>query len=180
MARPAATSFYDTMIYVCSLLELEAHADTLGPSRLVSLLAPEYQPPTPQGLAMEHHLRVEIDDISEPIPGHVLPATHHIEALIAFIHGWPVDGPMLFHCHAGVSRSMAAALIALCVHADGREAEAARHMRESAPHALPNRRMIALADELLGRDGRMVAAREAMGPAELCIYGPLVRMSLLP
>jgi len=52
-------------------------------------------------------------------------------------------------------------------------------MRKSAPHAWPNARMIALADEMLGCGGRLIAAREAMGPAQLTLAGPLVRLPLL-
>jgi hypothetical protein len=48
---------------------------------------------------------------------------------------------------------------------EGREAEAAQHMRRLVPHASPNRRIIALADRLLKRDGRLIAARAEMGPA---------------
>ncbi len=74
---------------------------------------------------------------------------------------------------------MAAALIALVIKAGGREMEAAYHVREAAPHAWPNQRIIALADEILGCKGRLVAAREAMGPAELTLPTPLARIPLL-
>jgi hypothetical protein len=36
--------------------------------------------------------------------------------------------------------------------------------------------MIALADHLLGRDGRLLAAHEAMGAAQPLDSGPLVRL----
>ena len=39
----------------------------------------------------------------------------------------------------------------------------ARAMRRAAPHAYPNRRIVALADDMLGRRGKMVDAVEAMG-----------------
>jgi predicted protein tyrosine phosphatase len=75
---------------------------------------------------------------------------------------------------------MAAALITLVVKAPGRELEAARLVRSAARHAWPNRRMIAVADELLGCGGRLIEAREAMGPADLLPLAPLVRLPLLP
>ena len=85
--------------------------------------------------------------------------------LIAFVRAWPhEEAPLLIHCMAGISRSMAAALIALVTKAGGREMEAAGQIRRAAPHAYPNRRMIALADGLLACEGRLVEAREAMGP----------------
>jgi len=86
---------------------------------------------------------------------------------------------MLIHCMAGISRSMAAALIALVTKAGGREKEAAEQIRRAAPHAYPNRRMVALADGLLRCEGRLVDAREAMGPPRLTFAGPLVELPLL-
>ena len=80
------------------------------------------------------------------------------------------------HCYAGVSRSMAGGLIALTLDAEGREEETARVLREAAPHALPNARIIALADRILDRQGRLVAARDSMGPATPVTEGPLVEL----
>jgi predicted protein tyrosine phosphatase len=167
------------MIYVCSLWEMEAHVRELSPGCLVSLVGPAEQPPTPARIPAERHLRIAVDDISEPLPGYIVPEEHHISSLIEFLRCWQGDRPVLMHCLAGISRSMAAALIALALETEGREAEVAQQMREIAPHAQPNRRMVALADGLLDRHGRLVAAREEMGPAELLLHGPLVRLPWL-
>lgn len=169
-----------SVIYVCNLIDMPGHVAALGPSGLVSLVAPDEQPPTPTHLAPERHLRVEIHDISEPLDGHVLPEARHVGQVIDFLRAWrEEEGPLLVHCVAGISRSMAAALIGLVVKAGGREMEAAARLRAAAPHAWPNRRMIALADEILGCAGRLIAAREAMGPAELTLPTPLARIPLL-
>lgn len=169
------------MIYVCNLIEMPKHAEALGVSHLVSLVSPDEQPPTPTMIAPERHHRVGIHDISEPLDGHVLPDPEHIAGLIDFVRSWsPEAAPILIHCVAGISRSMAAALITLALKAPGREVEAARHVRQAARHAYPNRRMIAVADELLGCEGRLIEAREAMGPADLLPLAPLVRLPLLP
>jgi predicted protein tyrosine phosphatase len=168
------------MIFVCNLHEMPAHVGLLRPSHLISLVTSDEQPPTPDEILIERHLRVEIDDISEPIPGAVLPERHHVDSLIAFMRVWEHDDdPLLIHCVAGISRSMASALIALVVKAGGRELEAAQTIRAAAPHAQPNRRIVALADEILGLEGRLIAARAAMGPAEPMTHGPLVRLPLL-
>jgi predicted protein tyrosine phosphatase len=168
------------MIYVCNLVEMPDHAEALKVSHLVSLVSPDELPQTPTCIALECHHRVGIHDISEPLDGHVLPAEEHVEGLIDFVRAWRHDeAPILIHCVAGISRSMAAALITLVIKAPGRELDAARHLRSAAPHAWPNRRMIEVADRLLGCEGRLVAAREAMGPADLQPFGPLVCVPLL-
>jgi predicted protein tyrosine phosphatase len=168
------------MIYVCNLHEMPGHCLAVGPSHLVSLVAPGELPPTPESIRVERHLRLEIHDITEALDGHVLPQAEHVAQVIEFMRAWShAEGPLLIHCFAGISRSMAAALIGLVVKAGGREQEAALLMRKSAPHAWPNARMIALADEMLGCGGRLIAAREAMGPAQLTLAGPLVRLPLL-
>jgi predicted protein tyrosine phosphatase len=168
------------MIFVCNLHEMPTHVGVLRPSHLISLVTSDEQPPTPDEILIERHLRVEIDDITEPMPGAVLPERHHVESLIAFMRVWQHDDdPLLIHCVAGISRSMASALIALVLKADGSEFEAAQSIRAAAPHAQPNRRIVALADEILGLGGRLIAAREAMGPAEPMTHGPLVRLPLL-
>jgi predicted protein tyrosine phosphatase len=45
-------------------------------------------------------------------------------------------------------------------------------MRQAAPHAYPNRRIVALADDMLGRRGRMVDAVEAMGTSSVLFGTP--------
>jgi predicted protein tyrosine phosphatase len=168
------------MIYVCNLQEMPGHCMALAPSHLVSLVAPGELPPTPDSILIERHLRLEVHDITEALDGHVLPQVEHVAQVVEFMRAWShAEGPLLIHCFAGISRSMAAALIGLVVKAGGREEEAAALMRRTAPHAWPNARMIALADEILGCEGRLIAAREAMGPADLTLIAPLVCLPLL-
>jgi len=94
----------------------------------------------------------------------VLPATEHVEALVAFARSWPRERPVVFHCWAGISRSTAAAFIAACALAPNRsEAEIALSLRAASPSATPNPLLVSLADDLLGRGGRMVDAVCAIG-----------------
>jgi predicted protein tyrosine phosphatase len=108
-------------------------------------------------------LRLVFDDIEQPVePGsaRVAPTREDIERLIAFCRC--VDGPTLVHCSAGVSRSGAAAYILACVIlGPGREAEALAHVIQIKPSVFPNRRMIWLADAILGRAGAMIRAYRA-------------------
>jgi predicted protein tyrosine phosphatase len=68
-------------------------------------------------------------------------------------------GKVLIHCEAGVSRSTAAALILYaCWLGPGRELEAMKRVLTQRPVAIPNRRMVGLADQLLKRGGRLLEA----------------------
>ena len=84
------------------------------PSHLVTLLSPGHMIDTPEGYAAENHLRLGINDIADPAAGIDPPAPAHITALLAFARGWNGERPMLLHCWAGISRSMASAFIILC------------------------------------------------------------------
>ena len=168
------------MIYVCNLHEMPSHVQALGPTHLVSLVAPGEMPPTPAGIELERHLRIEIHDISEPLDGHVLPEAEHLAEVIDFLRAWSHDdGALLVHCVAGISRSMAVALIALVIKAGGRELEAAQALRKAAPHAWPNTRIIALADQILGCRGAPGRGARGDGAGELTLPTPLVRLPLL-
>jgi predicted protein tyrosine phosphatase len=71
------------------------------------------------------------------------------------------NGKVLIHCEAGVSRSTAAALIIYaCWFGRGREHEAMERVIAQRPIAIPNRRMVELADSLLRLDGRLLEARD--------------------
>lgn len=164
------------MIYVCSLFEMARHSEALQPGYLVSIVQPEFQPETPPEVPPRRHLRVAVHDITEPYEGAVLPDDEHVRELVDYLIAWPGDEALLIHCFAGISRSTAAALITLSLHLD--EFEAARELRAAAPHAHPNPRIIALADRVLGREGRLVAAREAMGPGSMLCEGPLTTLPL--
>ena len=164
------------MIYVCSLAELPVLMVELRPTHIVSMLGDEPFPATPNGVGTDRHLKLRFHDITDPIPGYLAPQAVHLEALITFGTAWNKAGPLIIHCYAGVSRSTAAALTILCLYNQGREEEAVQVLRERAPHAQPNQRMIAIADRLLECNGRLVDAVNTIGLAECFGLGGLVEL----
>jgi predicted protein tyrosine phosphatase len=129
---------------------------------------------TPPSLRLQqgHHLHLTLHDIDEPADGFIAPEAHHIESLVAFARAWPQDSPLLIHCFAGISRSTAAAFTAMCaLNGDGDEHRLAQELRAQSPQATPNRRMVALADDLLNRRGRMVDSVAAIGRGEEAMEG---------
>ena len=153
------------MIHVCAWRAVDTHVRTVSATHVVSLLGVEGRPDTPGGIAPERHLDIEVDDIANPAAGYIAPGEAHIARLIDFARDWDRSGPMIVHCYAGVSRSTAAALTVMCLYNEGREYEAARLLRDRAPHAQPNRRLVLLADRYLGLDGRLIDAVAGMGSA---------------
>lgn len=149
---------------VCGLAEVERLIARRTPSHLVSLLDPSTMIDTPAGLSPDRHLRLAVNDIVEPLEGMVLPDEAAVGRLLEFGRAWDEAAPILIHCWAGISRSTASAFILACERSPGMdEARIARAMRQTAPHAYPNRRIVALADDMLNRRGRMVDAVDAMG-----------------
>ena len=159
-------------LLVTPLSSLAGALDVHRPSHLVSLLSPEHMIETPQGFAASMHLRLGVNDIVDPAAGTAPPARKHIDELLAFSRGWDAQRPLLIHCWAGISRSMASAFTILCDRlGPGQEMEIARAMRRRAPHAQPNRLLVSHADDALGRGGAMIAALSAMGPPLLVEEG---------
>ena len=151
-------------LIVCPLADLPMVVETRHPSRVLTLLDPELEMAPPKGLPAEAWLRLSLHDIHAPTPGMIAPTHQDIERLLAFAEAWDDEAPMVVHCHAGISRSTAAAYAIACARSPRVAEETIAHrLREASPQAYPNRRIVALADQVLGRGGAMVAGVEAMG-----------------
>jgi len=143
-----------------------------APSHLITLLSPSEMIETPEGFPPTRHLRIETHDIAAAQEGLVLPTAEMMERVLEFAQGWDARAPMLVHCWAGISRSTASAFAIACErNPQADEHVIAQALRRSAPHAYPNRRLVALADDILGRRGRMVEAVEAMGDNNFAMEG---------
>jgi len=152
------------MIIVGPLSRVQPLVDEHGVRHVVTLLAPDTPSERPHGVAPDNHLKLHFHDIVAPIDGHTPPSVKDAERLIGFFESWDRADPMLIHCWAGISRSTAAAYTALCLLRPEADEEAlARELRAASPSATPNKLIVSLADDILGRDGRMVKAIAGIG-----------------
>lgn len=160
-------------LIVCGLADVEPLIAARRPSHMITLLDPASMIETPRGLAPDRHLRLGVNDISEPMEDMILPDPGVVRKILDFGATWDERDPMLIHCWAGISRSTATAFTLACERSPSADERAiALALRRAAPHAAPNRRIVALADQMLGRRGRMVAALDAMGDYDLAAPGP--------
>ena len=152
------------MIIVCPLNKVQDLVTAHDVGHVVTLLAPDTPHESPRGVPRDRHLRLYFHDIVQDMAGHTPPKAADAERLIAFLEAWDRQQPMLIHCWAGISRSTAAAFTALCLYRpQADEEEIAFELREASPSATPNRLIVSLADQVMGRGGRMVRAVERIG-----------------
>ena len=132
-------------------------------THFVSLIDPDevntfLQPPhhTRQRLQLVFH---DLDDIEMTLPRYAkysAPTESHVLSLVDFGKQMaPLDDwGLLTHCEAGISRSTAAA-ITLLVSAGYAPQVAFGLVRKACPQMLPNRRILRIADTLLGTGGKL-------------------------
>ena len=148
-------------VTICGIDELGFHCEA-GVSHVLSILDPGS--PEPEAFAaFDPHRRIELrfHDVIEPGSGWVAPESRDIEQLLAFGRDLTEarGTHLLVHCHAGVSRSTAAATLILAQTRPDRSAdEALLTVVRQRPRAWPNLRILELGDALLGRRGQIVHA----------------------
>ncbi len=132
---------------------------------------------------VEHQLVLHFDDTETPTDDDLLgqarlamrkraagqfgirmnpPTRADVDAIIAFARQTQsVNGTLLCHCHASVSRSPAVALICLTTwRGPGSELDCTADIRRARPAAVPHVGLIRMADEALGRGGALLRALE--------------------
>jgi len=151
-------------ITICGIDELPDHG-AAGVTHIVSILDPEW--PEPAAFArFDPHRRIDLrfHDVIDPMPGWVMPHQRDIERLLEFgreLGAAPAaaETHLLVHCHAGVSRSTAAAVLIMAQECPDRPVAAAlAAVLAIRPRAWPNLRLLELGDALLGRNGEIIAA----------------------
>ena len=167
------------MIHVCALTHLHQIVEESGARHVVSLIKDVDRLKRPDSILPPNHLVLSMDDIAEPLDGYVPPGDEHVTRLIAFVRTWDRIRPLVVHCFAGISRSTAGAYVAACTLNPVRsELAIARELRRLSVTASPNPRIVAIADRLLGRSGRMVDAIGAIGSGQVAYEALPFRLDL--
>ena len=159
------STFAPFRLTICGIPELDEHC-AAGVTHVLSILDPDTpDPPAFAAFAPHRRLALRFHDVIELLPARLPPARADVERLLAFGHELS-DTPgshLLIHCHAGVSRSTASAALIL---AQARPDRSARDTLDAVaqlrPRAWPNLRMLEFGDDLLGRNGEIVAAVAAI------------------
>ncbi|WP_182417213.1 tyrosine phosphatase family protein [Bartonella sp. HY038] len=143
------------------------------PSHMITLLSPNAVILRDKTIAPENHHIFFFNDINEPRPNLIAPQMQDVVAIIDAARNWHLSqgtysgtalSPLLIHCQMGISRSTAAAYIIACALNESIDEEClAISLRQLSPSATPNARLIALADEFLNREGKMVSAIKRIG-----------------
>lgn len=129
-------------------------------THIISLVGPElidsyFKPHTPIG--KNHFIRF-FHDISNDEPGLVKPTIQDVLDILNFSKKFDENTNLLVHCHAGISRSTAAAIGIMVQHGKSPE-EAVQAIAEDRPEMWPNSLLIHYFDECLVQVGTL---REAV------------------
>ena len=151
-------------VTICGIDELECHCAG-GITHVLSILDPGWpEPELLNRFSVDRRLRLRFHDVIESRPGWIAPERWDVDLLLAFSRDIaPLRGiHLLVHCHAGVSRSTAAATLVIAqARPDRSGEEILQEVVRLRPRAWPNLRILELGDEILGRGGEIVEAARA-------------------
>ena len=152
-------------VTICGIDELGFHWEA-GVTHVLSILDPGWPEPAALG-AFDAHRRLELrfHDVIEAGPGWIAPERLDVEQLLSFGRDLTEarGTHLLVHCHAGVSRSTAAATLILAQARPDRPAEKVlQAVVLQRAQAWPNLRILELGDALLDRRGEIVDAARAI------------------
>jgi len=142
------------------------HAHLKGPfDHIISIVDDEYTDPPGGRFCWEEYqarkLRLAFRDTEYDCWGGTAPRRRQVEQIIAFADG--LDGRVLIHCAAGLSRSPGAALVLLAtLMLPGEEEAAVAHLLAIKRGMKPHRSLVYYADDILGRSGDLIEAYNAV------------------
>jgi predicted protein tyrosine phosphatase len=152
-------------ISICGIPELGEHS-AAGVTHVVSILGPNSPDPLELAAFAPHRrLILRFHDVIEPQPEQIAPTREDVERLLVFGRevGETPEAHLLVHCHAGVSRSTAAAaLILMQANPEWSARAALDAVAALRPRAWPNLLILEIGDALLGRNGEIAAAAGAI------------------
>ena len=160
-----STSRAASRITICGIPELGEHS-AAGVTHVLSILGPS-SPDPPEFAAFAPHRRLilRFHDVIEPRPDQIAPTRDDVERLLVFGRevGETPEAHLLVHCHAGVSRSTAAAaLILMQANPEWPASAALDAVAAIRPAPGPTLLILEFGDALLGRNGEIVAAAGAI------------------
>jgi len=149
-------------ITICGIAELGEHCEA-GVTHVLSILDPGWPDPEAFGDFPPHRREaLRFNDVIAPGPEAIAPNEDHVAELLAFGRDVEVAGNLahlLLHCHAGVSRSTAAAVLLLAQEDPTLPPEAVfDEIARIRPRAWPNLRLLELGESALGRRGEITGA----------------------
>jgi predicted protein tyrosine phosphatase len=150
---------YTFALTICGIAELDAYCNNKV-THVLSIADPDWIETDVIGaFAPDRRLALRFHDIIEPGAERLAPGRDDIVRLLAFGRGLMPGDHLLVHCHAGVSRSTAAAALILAQAEPARPAcDVLEQVTELRPRAWPNLRMLELGDALLCRGGEIPTA----------------------
>ena len=151
-------------IITCGLADIQNCVDKYNPDKMLTIINKNFEPETPLGMDKNRHLKMLIDDISEPRDGFILPEKHHAQELLDFTDDWDKNKPILIHCHMGISRSTATSLGVAGKFAPENIELIIENLKEIAPHASPNKIMMKHYDEILDLNNRLYGSVQYFNP----------------
>ena len=155
---------------VCAVGNLDEFSHR-GVTHILSICAPKFPTPTPEWFSGVHkHLffqdvisikDAEALDAKAPTAADIREVLKYGRECLVASRVKPIH--LLIHCTHGASRSPAAAYAILCLWlGKGREVQARNFLLKIRPGAVPNLLVVAYADKLLRRGGKMVEAIQAL------------------
>jgi predicted protein tyrosine phosphatase len=153
-----SSSSVATRIGICSIDSLASAIAHWQPDAVISAFSPSSRLQVDR-FERRRHLVLLFHDIESRIiyasnKGRMVgPSSRHIERVVEFLRERPER--LLIHCTAGLSRSPALAMVAIC-EIYGDIAAACTSVKSALPEASPNRGVLRRADEVLKLGGRLV------------------------
>lgn len=161
---------------ICSMADLPMHAHT-GHTHVLSLIDAEFThviEKSDQSLPdivhnIDHlfesyqrpleRLELQFDDVTVESRFHTAPTHADVTQILEFGKKLTEDSSLLVHCHAGISRSPAAAiLILLQMNPEATVEEIFDRVKEVRPINYPNRLILELGGRILGREHEIESA----------------------